>query len=86
MLSHYFDRNSKKGVQTWHDRVVPSHLRRLSPNPHPLLFPTQVIDPIAPRYTALEKDCIVPLTLEGAKVEYKTIPKHPKVCYKPLPP
>eukprot|EP00731_Ephydatia_muelleri_P022193 Em0014g784a len=37
-----------------------------------------VIDPIAPRYTALEKDCIVPLTLEGAKVECKTIPKHPK--------
>jgi hypothetical protein len=39
-----------------------------------------VIDPIAPRYTALVKSEVVVMTIDGAKEEMKMQPKHPKVC------
>ena len=47
------------------------------PSPH--LPPTQVIDPISPRYTALLKSEVVPLHIIGAVEEGKMCPKHPKV-------
>jgi bifunctional glutamyl/prolyl-tRNA synthetase len=38
-----------------------------------------VIDPIAPRYNALLKSEVVPLTIAEAKEERKMVPRHPKV-------
>ncbi|XP_044729967.1 bifunctional glutamate/proline--tRNA ligase isoform X2 [Chrysoperla carnea] len=38
----------------------------------------KIIDPIAPRYTALEFDNPVVVNVEGAKLEALSIPKHPK--------
>ena len=43
------------------------------------LSPLRVIDPIAPRYTALLKAEVVTMVIEGAKEEIKMQPKHPKV-------
>ena len=40
---------------------------------------TQVIEPISPRYMALLKSEVVPLTVAGAMEERKMVPKHPKV-------
>ena len=39
----------------------------------------RVIDPIAPRYTALLKPEVVTMVIDGAKEEMKEHPKHPKV-------
>ena len=39
----------------------------------------KVIDPVVPRYTALEKDQIVVVNVKGAKEGSKEAPKHPKV-------
>ena len=41
----------------------------------------QVIDPVAPRYTALQKDEMVPIFIPDAKEEMKECPLHPKVCF-----
>ncbi|XP_076096577.1 bifunctional glutamate/proline--tRNA ligase-like isoform X2 [Mytilus galloprovincialis] len=38
----------------------------------------KVIDPIVPRYTALLKDDVVPVTMKGAIESMKQVPKHPK--------
>lgn len=40
-------------------------------------FNKKVIDPIAPRYTALDLDT-VPVLIEGVKEEALSVPKHPK--------
>ena len=42
-------------------------------------FNRKVIDPIVPRYTALLKNDMVPIDLEGATDATKTCNKHPKV-------
>ena len=39
----------------------------------------QVIDPIAPRYTALQKDEMVPVFIPEAQEDMKECPLHPKV-------
>lgn len=39
----------------------------------------QVIDPVAPRYTALSGSYTVPVSIPEAKVEMKEVAKHPKV-------
>ena len=39
----------------------------------------QVIDPIAPRYTALQRDEMVPVFIPEAQEEMKECPLHPKV-------
>lgn len=39
----------------------------------------QVIDPVAPRYTALLKDAVVPVNIPEAQEEMKEVAKHPKV-------
>jgi hypothetical protein len=39
----------------------------------------KVIDPVVPRFTALLKEEVVPVNIEGAQVESKEVPKHPKV-------
>ena len=39
----------------------------------------EVIDPIVPRYTALQKDDLVVVNVAGAKEEVKEVAKHPKV-------
>ncbi|KAJ8944960.1 hypothetical protein NQ318_013108 [Aromia moschata] len=41
-------------------------------------FNKKVIDPIAPRYTALEYDEPVPISVKDVKEECLTVPKHPK--------
>lgn len=41
-------------------------------------FNKKVIDPIAPRYTALEKEDVVPVYIPGVKEEVTKVPKHPK--------
>lgn len=41
-------------------------------------FFTQVIDPIAPRYTALESYDTVPVLVKNVKSEKLEVPKHPK--------
>jgi bifunctional glutamyl/prolyl-tRNA synthetase len=41
-------------------------------------FNKKVIDPIAPRYTALEKENLVVINVAGAKLEALTVPLHPK--------
>nr|CAI5819600.1 unnamed protein product [Callosobruchus analis] len=41
-------------------------------------FNKKVIDPIAPRYTALDYKDPVPVFVEGAKEECTSVPKHPK--------
>lgn len=38
-----------------------------------------MIDPISPRYMALLKSEVVPLTISEAKEEKKMVPRHPKV-------
>ncbi|XP_058881572.1 bifunctional glutamate/proline--tRNA ligase-like isoform X1 [Acipenser ruthenus] len=38
----------------------------------------KVIDPVAPRYTALLKDEVVPVNIPAASEEYKEVAKHPK--------
>lgn len=38
----------------------------------------QVIDPIAPRYTAVEKEDVVPVIIPGVKEEAIKAPRHPK--------
>ncbi|XP_050407010.2 bifunctional glutamate/proline--tRNA ligase [Patella vulgata] len=38
----------------------------------------KVIDPVVPRYTALSKDDVVPIHVNGAKVESKEVAAHPK--------
>ncbi|XP_072436857.1 bifunctional glutamate/proline--tRNA ligase isoform X1 [Chiloscyllium punctatum] len=38
----------------------------------------KVIDPVAPRYTALSKDAVVPVNVPEAKEEMKDVAKHPK--------
>ena len=45
-----------------------------------LVFVLQVIDPVAPRYTALQKDEMVPIFIPKATEEVKECPLHPKVC------
>ena len=45
-----------------------------------LVFVLQVIDPVAPRYTALQKDEMVPIFIPEATEEVKQCPLHPKVC------
>ena len=44
-----------------------------------MLVCVQVIDPIAPRYTALKKDDVVTLSLPGVTEKSEMKPKHPKV-------
>ena len=44
-------------------------------------FNRKVIDPIVPRYTAVIKEGAVPISVQGAIEESKTMPKHPKVRY-----
>ena len=39
-----------------------------------------MIDPVAPRYTALQKDEVVPIFIPEATEEVKGCPLHPKVC------
>ena len=39
-----------------------------------------MIDPVAPRYTALQKDEMVPIFIPEATEEVKECPLHPKVC------
>ncbi|XP_018579674.1 bifunctional glutamate/proline--tRNA ligase [Anoplophora glabripennis] len=41
-------------------------------------FNKKVIDPIAPRYTAVEDNEPVPIFVKGVKAECMTVPKHPK--------
>lgn len=41
-------------------------------------FNKKVIDPIAPRYTALDFDRPVPVLVKGVKEEKVAVPKHPK--------
>ncbi|MGH0142271.1 UNVERIFIED_CONTAM: hypothetical protein FKN15_075915 [Acipenser sinensis] len=41
-------------------------------------FNKKVIDPVAPRYTALLKDEVVPVNIPAASEEYKEVAKHPK--------
>ncbi|XP_062427788.1 bifunctional glutamate/proline--tRNA ligase isoform X6 [Rhea pennata] len=41
-------------------------------------FNKKVIDPVAPRYTALLKDAVVPVTVPEAQEEMKEVAKHPK--------
>ncbi|XP_062346421.1 bifunctional glutamate/proline--tRNA ligase isoform X1 [Cinclus cinclus] len=41
-------------------------------------FNKKVIDPVAPRYTALLKDAVVPVNIPGAQEEMKEVAKHPK--------
>ncbi|XP_041109092.1 bifunctional glutamate/proline--tRNA ligase-like isoform X4 [Polyodon spathula] len=41
-------------------------------------FNKKVIDPVAPRYTALLKDEVVPVNILAASEEYKEVAKHPK--------
>ncbi|XP_078085886.1 bifunctional glutamate/proline--tRNA ligase [Mustelus asterias] len=41
-------------------------------------FNKKVIDPVAPRYTALLQNDVVPVNLPGAKEEMKDVAKHPK--------
>jgi bifunctional glutamyl/prolyl-tRNA synthetase len=41
-------------------------------------FNKKVIDPIAPRYTALEKDNQIVVNVKGAKLESTQVPLHPK--------
>ena len=41
-------------------------------------FNKKVIDATAPRYTALDKSCLVPVNVIGAKEESSTAQKHPK--------
>ncbi|KAK2701646.1 bifunctional glutamate/proline--tRNA ligase-like [Artemia franciscana] len=38
----------------------------------------QVVEPTAPRYTAIEKEGRVPVFISGAKEEALTVQKHPK--------
>jgi bifunctional glutamyl/prolyl-tRNA synthetase len=38
----------------------------------------KVIDPIVPRYTALQKDEVVPVLVKGIKEESQEVPAHPK--------
>lgn len=50
-------------------------------------FNKKVIDPIAPRYTALEHKNLVTVNIAGVKEECLTVPKHPKnndVGFKPV--
>ena len=44
-------------------------------------FNRKVIDPIVPRYTALLKNEVVVLELDGAVEQTKLVDKHPKVLY-----
>ncbi|KAF4516851.1 hypothetical protein B566_EDAN006246 [Ephemera danica] len=41
-------------------------------------FNKKVIDPVAPRFTALEEEGPVPVFVKGAKEEALVVPKHPK--------
>ncbi|XP_041107038.1 bifunctional glutamate/proline--tRNA ligase-like isoform X7 [Polyodon spathula] len=41
-------------------------------------FNKKVIDPVAPRYTALLKDEVIPVNIPAATEEYKEVAKHPK--------
>ncbi|XP_047913536.1 bifunctional glutamate/proline--tRNA ligase isoform X6 [Anser cygnoides] len=41
-------------------------------------FNKKVIDPVAPRYTALLKDAVVPVNVPEAQEEVKEVAKHPK--------
>ncbi|XP_042340094.1 bifunctional glutamate/proline--tRNA ligase isoform X2 [Plectropomus leopardus] len=41
-------------------------------------FNKKVIDPVAPRYTALSSSYVVPVTVSEAKEEVKEVAKHPK--------
>ncbi|XP_078413219.1 bifunctional glutamate/proline--tRNA ligase isoform X2 [Cetorhinus maximus] len=41
-------------------------------------FNKKVIDPVAPRYTALLQNDVVPVNVPGAKEEMKDVAKHPK--------
>ena len=42
-------------------------------------FNKKVIDPITPRYNALLKEKVVPVTVKGVKESSALYPKHPKV-------
>ena len=42
-------------------------------------FNKKVIDPVAPRYNALLKEQVVPVTVHGAQEASQEYPKHPKV-------
>lgn len=42
-------------------------------------FNKKVIDPIAPRFTALLKDDVIPVTVNGATEKVEQVQKHPKV-------
>ncbi|KAM4903962.1 bifunctional glutamate/proline--tRNA ligase [Sylvia borin] len=41
-------------------------------------FNKKVIDPVAPRYTALLKDAVIPVNIPEAQEEVKEVAKHPK--------
>ncbi|XP_059208523.1 bifunctional glutamate/proline--tRNA ligase isoform X2 [Centropristis striata] len=41
-------------------------------------FNKKVIDPVAPRYTALSSSYVVPVSVSEAKEEFKEVAKHPK--------
>lgn len=43
-------------------------------------FNKKVIDPVAPRFTAVEKQGAVRVRVSGAEVAKKIVAKHPKVC------
>lgn len=43
------------------------------------VLPCQVIDPVAPRYTALSSSYVVPVSVPEATEEMKEVAKHPKV-------
>lgn len=42
------------------------------------MFNVQIIDPIAPRYTALRKGVTVPVNVSNAKSNILSVNKHPK--------
>jgi glutamyl/glutaminyl-tRNA synthetase len=42
-------------------------------------FNKKVIDPVAPRFTALDKRDLVTVTVKGQSSESKGVPLHPKV-------
>ena len=41
-------------------------------------FNKKVIDPIVPRFTALQQDSVIPVNVKGARSEVKAQAKHPK--------
>ena len=55
-----------------------------APLPHPSADPSpfvEVIDPISPRYMAVKKEGVVPMTIPGVAEHSEMKPKHPKVSH-----